>query len=432
MGPDRDSMRRRSPSLEPDRKRHHSDVISPERVSRGHITPNNKPWDAEAYENSRRISSQHVPGKRTPPYSSAYHSPYRRSNDGSRGYENGYNPRTNGGGPSVPPMYMQRSAPIGQATSQQTSKSRRLYIGNVPYHAGLTDVALTQFFSALYIAGFRPNKPGEPLPVVSFWLHADGKFGFMELRGEQETVNMMQFNGVFLHGRPLRVNRPSDYKPEIHNPNGMSLIPDEINVKAVTDLCEQLGPIVTAPAQLAAIAASQTASEVAPRSHGRPSHAYGGEKTNGDSDMGQGSSYERRKDEDRNEDSEKATVEAKQDGGEAKEDHSASEFDAIVLALKDLITEEDLEGDDEDFQEILEDIETVCGKIAKVVKVHIPRDGSMKQTAFVQFETSEGAHKAKDSLSKAKFDGRAIVAIPITKCETAIKAAEKVAKDGFP
>lgn len=242
-------VRKRSPSFEADRKRRRSDPDSPDREPRRRPT-SERSWDRDTREDSARFNSDGVASGRGPP-AYGYHG---RSRPSPRGYENGFGGQNGGGGNS---NYQPRPPPSMLPPQQQTSRSKRLYIGNVPNHVGLTDIALMQFFSALYVAGFRTNQPGEPLPVTSFWLHSDGKFGFMELRGEQEAVNMMQFNGVFLHGRPLRVNRPSDYRPEIHNPTGLNLVPESVNTKAVMELCEKLGGVTGAPAQLAAIAASQ-------------------------------------------------------------------------------------------------------------------------------------------------------------------------------
>lgn len=158
-------------------------------------------------------------------------------------------PLGNGGLGAGAPPYV-RTPPTPQLP---LSKSRRLYVGNIPFHVGLGEAALQQFFSALYVAGFRPCRPAEPLPVLSVWLHADGKFGFMELRGDQEAVNMMLLNGVFLHGRPLRINRPSDYRPEIHNPAAAALVAESINFSAVVTLCDQLDGLAAPPAQLRSV-----------------------------------------------------------------------------------------------------------------------------------------------------------------------------------
>mmetsp|Transcript_16261 Transcript_16261/g.32995 ORF Transcript_16261/g.32995 Transcript_16261/m.32995 type:complete len:333 (+) Transcript_16261:286-1284(+) len=88
------------------------------------------------------------------------------------------------------------------ATQQLAKKNRRLYVGNLPFHVGITEPALTEFFNALYLASFqnKADEFGSVHPVLSVWLHSDGKFGFMELRSDRDAVNTLQLNGVYLHG----------------------------------------------------------------------------------------------------------------------------------------------------------------------------------------------------------------------------------------
>lgn len=356
---------------------------------------------------------------------SYYQAPYHNSYPPRRGYENGYSGSSGGNGAA--PTYQPRPAPVQQANVQhQTAKSRRLYIGNIPFQAGLTDVALTQFFSAMYVAGFRPNQPGESLPVVSFWLHSDGKFGFMELRGEQEAVNMMQFNGVFLHGRPLRVNRPSDYKPELHNPAGMNIVPDSVNIQAIMHLCEQLGGVVAAPAQLAALAASQAAKgslhqaspSVAVGMNAAPTPvlqpvANAALRSEAHSDRGapaptpflKVSASDRR--------SQESTDEKERPAHEGR-----------VISLKNLVTDDDLEGD-EDYKDLLEEVETECSNYGRVRSLSIPRSGPWKRAAFVEYENVSSVPGAVQALNTKVFDDRQIEAAVVSGCETAAEAASR-------
>lgn len=310
-----------------------------------------------------------------------------------------------------------------QQNPQQTAKSRRLYIGNIPFQAGLTDVALTQFFSALYIAGFRANNPGECLPVVSFWLHSDGKFGFMELRGEQEAVNMMQFNGVFLHGRPLRVNRPSDYKPELHNPAGMNLVPDDVNVQAVMDLCNQLGGVVSAPAQLAAIAASQAPKTETPLQI--PSSVPSSIPVS--AVPGPSSAYQaplRSETPTRN--LQPTTSEPGPPSSEQEVRPPKPRPKSRVVSLRNLVTDEDLDGDEEGYQDLVEDVKGECSNYGRVWSINIPRVGRWKGSAFVEFSESAEAQKAIEALGQRVFDDRRIVAVIVDGCETAADAANRV------
>lgn len=335
------------------------------------------------------------------------------------------------------------------------AKSRRLYIGNVPFQAALTDYALVQFFSALYVAGFRANLPGEPLPVVSFWLHGDGKFGFMELRGEQETVNMMQFNQTMLHGRLLKVNRPSDYRPEIHNPNGGHIQPEQVNAEAVLTLCEKLDGLAAPPPLLVSRAQAIRAArendqyvngvdastsnggnpDVAPMTNwnAQVDGSMPGTAQNGHSQMTpnriDGATKE---EEELNVDRAippadtmvAKSVETGVDQSKAALSHDKNE-QLVVISLQNLVTDDDLDGNDEEYSEVVEDVESECGKYGQVVSVNIPRTGYWKRTAFVQFADEAGARDAIDALAKRVFDGRKIVAVGVEGVSTAEEAANR-------
>ena len=310
-----------------------------------------------------------------------------------------------------------------QMAQQVSSKSRRLYIGNLPSHAGLTDIALTQFFSAMYVAAFRANRPGEALPVVSFWLHSDGKFGFMELRAEQEAVNMMQFNGVFLHGRPLRVNRPSDYRPEIHNPSGMNLVPEVVKIPAVMELWEKLGAVVAPPAKLAAIAASKADLDTirkethqAPIGPGitSPKESVPGDRSPAPAVATQETTPTKNE-----------PVPTEREIEENRPNPSVNE-DPTVISLRNLVTDEDLDADDEEYQEIVSDVQEECSKYGKVASISIPKAGIWRGTAFVQFVDGSAAKTAIEALRKRVFDDRQVVAVGLKGVKTADEAASRL------
>lgn len=422
--PPRSGARARGPSpLESDRKRARTDRLSPEPIPR--TRPSDRTWERDPYDSHRSPHGKY----------SYSHRPK---------YENGLQ----NGSP-----YASRPTPTAHLPLPNTSKSRRLYIGNVPYQVGLTDIALTQFFSALYIAAFGPNKPGEPLPVISFWLHADGKFGFMELRGEQEAVNMMQFNGVFLHGRPLRVNRPSDYRPEVHNPSGLNLVPETVNVSAVMELCEKLGGIVAAPAQLAAIAASHPA-RTSSRAASPPSKTEHRLTASKSEDLPVPTSEDNLKQSTDRNATDPRTGPAGMIRGLESEDMTQPQLNKLptgqqttagdnkhsenvsntrddadvaytVISLQNLVTDEDLNGNEEDYEDLVADVQAECENYGSVVEVNIPKRGPWKRTAFIQFGISADAKKAVDALKKRVFDKRKIIAFGLSQCQTASEAAAR-------
>lgn len=407
-----------------------------------------RPYDA-MHEGSDAVAADGLN-----PHSNGPHVPVSISPHGGTGTHSGLSGPQGMGAYGSRAGGLHSSAPTGSYPPAH-AKSRRLYIGNVPFQAGLTDYALVQFFSALYVAGFRPNLPGEPLPVVSFWLHGDGKFGFMELRGEQETVNMMQFNQVMLHGRLLKVNRPSDYRPEIHNPNGGNIQPEEVNAEAVLLLCEKLDGLAAPPPLLISRAQAIRAARendqyengvdadatntsdisLAPRPDlapdvGNPSGVVQNEYSQATTN--QVESVALKGEEGLNRDAGLAPEgipppnsdnmepeQSKSTSNDIKPEHIA------VISLQNLVTDEDLDGDDEEYNEIVEDVEGECGTYGEVVSVNIPRTGHWKKTAFVQFADEAGAKRAIEALAKRVFDGRKIVAIGLEGVSTAEEAANR-------
>lgn len=412
-----------------------------------------------------------------------------------------------------PPRRMMMSTSTTKRVGHENSKSRRLYIGNVPFHAGLTDAALTQLFSALYVVGFGGQVPGRALPVVSFWLHADGKFGFMELRGEQETVNMMCFNQTTLHGRVLKVNRPSDFKADIHAPHINQLSMHTVNAKAVVQLCEQLDGLVVPPPHVVAQARQEELSLQAEKTERA---AVGGGE-----DLGRGQAHEEAKDmevemdvDDRDgiqkegdanstrqsptpadvntsgsnavdrrgptisgndtsvqtegtaeprdkteqrqqqqvqqqqqqQSQQQAKVAKPEEEEEEEEDwyeeksskagpvetevqtESAGgrgqDEDVVVISLQNLVTDKDLAGSEEDFEDIVEDVREECSNYGRVECVEIPRDGPFKGTAFVQFVDADGANSAIEQLADRVFDGRRIIAVGVKGVTTAKEATD--------
>jgi splicing factor U2AF 65 kDa subunit len=393
-------------------------------------------------------------------------------------------------GPPRNPSYGERGPRIGQA-HVPLNKSRRLYVGNIPYHVGIAEYGMVQLFSALYVAAFRPLNEGEPLPVSSFWLHADGKFGFMELRGDAEAVDIMQLNGIVLHGRALRVNRPSDYRPEVHGP--AAIAPSKINVAAVLELCSQLGGIVAAPAHLIASAAAsdvlsrpnmliptsnganpsapsapaspptsallstvevspaaplnvpsaatfstaavgvpigqqadsavqsvkQTAMAVAEIPHESHGASPGGQTVIGDLPSGSARAS--------NVSLPILRSQPQKQHGDILENCGQKQLSDVspgfVVCLRNLVTNEDLDGKQDDYNDIVDDVRDECSRYGNVVDISIPREGGGRGTAFIAYHTLVEASKAIDGLRKLVFSGRSIEAYIVPDVSTVEQAA---------
>jgi splicing factor U2AF 65 kDa subunit len=379
----------------------------------------------------------------------------------------------------------------GQRASQShipLNKSRRLYVGNIPYHVGIADNGMVQLFSALYVAAFRPLAPSEPLPVSSFWLHADGKFGFMELRGDAEAVDIMQLNGLVLHGRALRVNRPSDYRPEVHGP--ASVTPSKINVVGLLELCSQLSGIVAPPAHVLASAAMSSVhapphlmrSEEPPQSpvgHASavpPASPQLGAAMSTNSStaaisgglsaasaplsfdqqsaaripvLHSGSLQEAEIESDlQAERASSALPDARyaqlgpetQDisppllrsqpqqppGGKAGDNRENEQSDvppSFIVCLRNLVTDEDLDGNQDDYDDIIEDVRDECSRYGSVVGINIPRKGRGRGTAFIAYQTLAEASQAIEGLRKLVFSGRSIEALIVPDVSSVEQAA---------
>lgn len=411
-------------------------------------------------------------------YAAGYH------NSQSNSYGNGFSVSPPPSAPHSSVPYSSRPPPpmnsgIGGGSSGMPfgNKSRRLYVGNLPFNVGLTEQALVQFFSAIYIAAFRPQlNPQEALPCESVWLRSDGNFGFIELRGDLEAVNMMQLNGIYLHGRPLRINRPSDYHG--HDGNSLAQV-EQVNVQAIEELCAQLEGIVAPPADLRAnnpnfvpkmkkqdadipvlrpmsngmengkvqvkptmnmlrstplqkppvlqsrpaIPKSEPKQTSASNSNG---HSNGNGNVNGnDSNInsnmngngGNGNGNMESKSEG------EPSVESKSDRVSAEEKVTA--VYGNVISLLNLVTDKDLDGTREDYDDLVDDVKTECGQYGEVVALEIPKDGPWRSTAFVEYAQKEHALAAVNALRARVFEGMKIEAQVVTECKSAKDAVER-------
>lgn len=95
------------------------------------------------------------------------------------------------------------------ANPQATRQARRLYIGNMPTGAGITESMLLEFFTTTVISlGITTTQP-----VLSVWCSSEGTFCFVEFRSIKDATTCLSLlQGITLGGRVLNVGRPADYK----------------------------------------------------------------------------------------------------------------------------------------------------------------------------------------------------------------------------
>jgi len=139
-------------------------------------------------------------------------------------------------------LLMQQQAFSMMQTPQQqvpgSKKQRELYVGNLPPEA--TEVELTTLFTQLLSAcdGFNPIL-GPPCPNAS--IAGGHTFAFVEFRDEQLCETAMQFNGITLHGRALKIGHPNGYVVPMMTASTLK-VPAELMEKLGLAACGALPP----------------------------------------------------------------------------------------------------------------------------------------------------------------------------------------------
>jgi len=104
-------------------------------------------------------------------------------------------------------------ADTGGATDDPNAsrKSRRLYLGNLPYHLGVTEDSFSkQMYETMRDRGMC-NDPNQN-PVLHVWFARDkgANYGFCEVSSIEETDRALQLDGIMVLGVPVSIKRPSD------------------------------------------------------------------------------------------------------------------------------------------------------------------------------------------------------------------------------
>ena len=112
-------------------------------------------------------------------------------------------------------MRTQTQGPLGQATRQD----RRLYVGNLPLHAGLRETQIEEFLVALMTSrGLLPAD--SPSPIVSVWLAPEpgASYAFVEFHTVEAANQAMTLHGERLLTNALRISRAHNYQPNVGKP----------------------------------------------------------------------------------------------------------------------------------------------------------------------------------------------------------------------
>jgi len=90
-------------------------------------------------------------------------------------------------------------------------KNRRLYLGNLPYHLGVTEDSFSkQLYETMRDRGMC-NDPNQN-PVLHVWFARDkgANYGFCEVSSMEETERALQLDGMLVLGVPVSIKRPND------------------------------------------------------------------------------------------------------------------------------------------------------------------------------------------------------------------------------
>jgi len=99
----------------------------------------------------------------------------------------------------------------GAGDINASRKNRRLYLGNLPYHLGVTEDSFSkQLYETMRDRGMC-NDPNQN-PVLHVWFARDkgANYGFTEVASIEETERALQLDGMIVLGVPVSIKRPND------------------------------------------------------------------------------------------------------------------------------------------------------------------------------------------------------------------------------
>lgn len=326
-------------------------------------------------------------------------------------------------------------------SAQATRHARRIYIGGCPQ---TNEAELSSFFNDALIAVGGTNG-SEGLPVVNVYINLEKKFAFVEFRSVEECSNALALDGVNFSGEPIRIRRPNDYNPQLAQDLGPTMPSMSLNLAAiglnpvslqrgttanmlqedpdrifigglpyyleepqVRELLEAFGPI----AKFDLVRDKETGN----------SKGYGFvvyqdpsvtdiacQGLNG-MQMGDKTLTVRRA-----EDPTRSTMNVPPPPPAIAAPPSNPPSTVVSFSNMGLTVEE--LADDEEYENIMEDMQEECGKHGEISTVIIPRpakDGDASVPGigkvFVQYVSVDAAMKARDALNNRKFGGSVVAA----------------------
>merc|ERR1719461_2099912 len=117
-------------------------------------------------------------------------------------------------------------------------KNRRLSLGNLPYHLGVTEDSFSkQLYETMRDRGMC-NDPNQN-PVLHVWFARDkgANYGFCEISSIEETERALQLDGMLVLGVPVSIKRPNDGVNPVGMiggvPVGMNAMPGQTGMLAL-------------------------------------------------------------------------------------------------------------------------------------------------------------------------------------------------------
>ncbi|RUS89803.1 hypothetical protein EGW08_002415 [Elysia chlorotica] len=325
--------------------------------------------------------------------------------------------------PAVGPVCSEAS--VNVAGSSLSRQARRLYVGGIPF--GMTDEAMMDFFNhQMRITGLAQ---AEGNPVIAVQINLDKNFAFLEFRSVDETTQALAFDGISFQGQPLKIRRPSDYKPlpgmaenpTLAVPGVVSTVvqdsahkifigglPSYLNEDQVKELLVSFGPL--SAFNLVKDSATGLTKGFAFCEYADVSvtdQACAG--LNG-MQLGDKKLIVQRASVGAKNAQQQAPVQLQVPGLNLNQGAGPA---TEVLCLMNMITAEEL-TDEEEYEDIVEDVKEECGKYGIVMSLEIPRPIKGVEVpgvgkVFVEFSNILECQKAQAALTGRKFSNRVVV-----------------------
>ncbi|PWA80159.1 splicing factor U2af large subunit B [Artemisia annua] len=344
--------------------------------------------------------------------------------------------------PTVPGMF--QDMPV-QLTQQATRHARRVYVGGLS--STVNEQSVATFFSHVMSAiGGNTAGPGDA--VVNVYINHEKKFAFVEMRSVEEASNAIALDGIMFEGAPVNVRRPSDYKKSLAATLGPSEPNSNLNLAAVGLKPGSAGGI-EGPDRIFVAGIPYSLIEAQIRELLETFGALRRFDLVKDKETGNSKGYAfcvfqdlsvtdiacaalngfkignkiltvKRANEGQTQpkpELESILLHAQQQIGLQKmmlQSGAINTSPTRVLSLTQAVTEKELVND-EDYEEILEDMKTECGKFGTLVNVIIPRPNpngdpvSGVGKVFLEYADTESSTKARARLCGRKFDGNQVV-----------------------